>query len=118
MSSQRSDWRERLHANPSRMEQELAIKLQDDGITYTYSNRTIASWLFSCLVPSCRETRGLFCKLGFGITGFGPCCVWAQLLGSRHVRGCWFWLDPCDVLANRRSRQPGSRIVDSLVCWW
>ncbi len=32
MSSQRSNWRERLHANPSRMEQELAIKLQDDGI--------------------------------------------------------------------------------------
>jgi len=34
MSSQRSDWRERLHANPSRMEQELAIKLQYDGIHY------------------------------------------------------------------------------------
>jgi len=34
MSSQRSDWRERLHANPSRIEQELAIKLQDDGIHY------------------------------------------------------------------------------------
>jgi len=34
MSSQRSDWRERLHANPSRMEQELAFKLQDDGIRY------------------------------------------------------------------------------------
>ena len=34
MSSQRSDWRERLHDNPSRMEQELAIKLQDDGIPY------------------------------------------------------------------------------------
>src|SRR6266516_4144717 len=34
MSSQRSDWRERLHANPSRMEQELAIRLQDDGIPY------------------------------------------------------------------------------------
>src|SRR3989441_5149381 len=34
MSSQRSDWRQRLHANPSRMEQELAIKLQDDGIRY------------------------------------------------------------------------------------
>ncbi len=34
MSSQRSDWRERLHANPSRMEQEIAIKLQQDGITY------------------------------------------------------------------------------------
>jgi very-short-patch-repair endonuclease len=32
MSGQRSDWRERLHANPSRMEQELAIKLQDNGI--------------------------------------------------------------------------------------
>src|SRR5437870_12378555 len=34
MSCQRSDWRERLRVNPSRMEQELAIKLQDDGIRY------------------------------------------------------------------------------------
>src|SRR2546428_9388541 len=34
MSSQRSDWRERLHANPSRMEQELALRLQDNGIHY------------------------------------------------------------------------------------
>ena len=34
MSGQRSDWRERLRANPSRMEQELAIKLQGDGIHY------------------------------------------------------------------------------------
>ncbi len=34
MSSQRSDWRVRLHANPSRMEQELAFKLQDDKIQY------------------------------------------------------------------------------------
>src|SRR6266487_2997474 len=34
MSGQRSDWRERLYANPSRMEQELAIRLQEDGIRY------------------------------------------------------------------------------------
>src|SRR5438876_6753389 len=34
MSGQRSDWRERLHANPSRIEQELAIKLQDNRISY------------------------------------------------------------------------------------
>src|SRR6266581_4795094 len=34
MSGQRSDWRERLRVNPSRMEQELAIKLQDNGIRY------------------------------------------------------------------------------------
>ena len=34
MSSQRSDWRERLHANPSRMEHELALRLQDEGINY------------------------------------------------------------------------------------
>ena len=34
MSGQRNDWRERLYANPSRMEQELAFKLQDDGIPY------------------------------------------------------------------------------------
>ena len=34
MSSQRSDWRERLHVNPSRMERELAFKLQEDRIQY------------------------------------------------------------------------------------
>ena len=34
MSGQRSDWRERLHVNPSRMEQELAYKLQEDRISY------------------------------------------------------------------------------------
>ena len=34
MSGQRSDWRERLHANPSRMEQELAFSLQQDQISY------------------------------------------------------------------------------------
>ena len=34
MSSQRSDWREGLHDNPSRMEHELALKLQDDRVNY------------------------------------------------------------------------------------
>src|SRR5437016_212779 len=34
MSGQRSDWRERLHDNPSRMEQELAFRLQEDRIQY------------------------------------------------------------------------------------
>src|SRR5205809_6364840 len=34
MSSQRSNWRERLRANPSRMEQELAINLEHDRIRY------------------------------------------------------------------------------------
>src|SRR5438046_6034665 len=34
MSSQRSNWREQLHANPSRMEQELAINLEHDRINY------------------------------------------------------------------------------------
>jgi very-short-patch-repair endonuclease len=34
MSSQRSDWREQLHVNPSRMEQELAFKLQEDGVHF------------------------------------------------------------------------------------
>ena len=34
MSGQRSDWRERLHANPSRMEQELAFRLQSDQVYY------------------------------------------------------------------------------------
>lgn len=34
MSGQRGDWREQLHVNPSRMQQELAIKLQDNGIPY------------------------------------------------------------------------------------
>src|SRR5437879_3831649 len=50
MSSQRSDWRERLRANPSRMEQELAIKLQDNGIHYQTQVEipvTIADFYFS-----------------------------------------------------------------------
>lgn len=34
MSSQRSGWRDRLRSNPSRMEQELAFRLQDQGIQY------------------------------------------------------------------------------------
>src|SRR5712692_6902458 len=34
MSSQRSNWRERLYANPSRMELELAAKLESSGIQY------------------------------------------------------------------------------------
>src|SRR2546428_5018521 len=34
MSSQRSEWREGLHDNPSRMEHELALKLQDDRVNY------------------------------------------------------------------------------------
>src|SRR5881296_1394523 len=34
MSGQRSDWRRRLHASPSRMEHQLAIKLQDKQISY------------------------------------------------------------------------------------
>ena len=34
MSGQRSDWREQLRANPSRMEQELAINLEHDRIHY------------------------------------------------------------------------------------
>src|SRR3989441_9405068 len=34
MSGQRSDWREKLRVNPSRMEQELAVKLQEDRISF------------------------------------------------------------------------------------
>ena len=34
MSSQRSDWRERLNVNPSRMEHELALRLQEEGVNY------------------------------------------------------------------------------------
>ncbi len=58
MSGQRSDWRERLHANPSRMETELAIKLQNDGITYM--DRAIGWDLLFCLVPGGREAWGPF----------------------------------------------------------
>src|SRR2546428_4163770 len=56
MSSQRSDWRERLHANPSRMEQELAIKLENNGIPYQTQIEipiTIADFFFH------KEPRGL-----------------------------------------------------------
>lgn len=43
MSSRRSDWRERLHANPSRMEQELAIKLQHNRMNHRGTNRKYAN---------------------------------------------------------------------------
>src|SRR6266851_6010507 len=53
MSGQRSDWRERLHANPSRMEQELAIKLQDNGIYSRNLRRSCSSRLGTVYGPSC-----------------------------------------------------------------
>ena len=34
MSGQRSDWRDRLNVSPSRMERELALRLQDQGVSY------------------------------------------------------------------------------------
>src|SRR6266699_1992866 len=34
MSSQRSNWREKLSVNPSRMELEIAAKLESSGIRY------------------------------------------------------------------------------------
>ena len=34
MSGQRSNWREQLFVNPSRMERELAVKLESSGIHY------------------------------------------------------------------------------------
>ncbi len=34
MSSQRSDWREHLNVNPSRMEHEIALRLQEEGMSY------------------------------------------------------------------------------------
>ena len=34
MSGQRSDWRERLNVSPSRMEHELALRLQEEGVNY------------------------------------------------------------------------------------
>ena len=34
MLSQWSDWRERLNVNPSRMEHELALRLQEEGVNY------------------------------------------------------------------------------------
>src|SRR5437867_8713335 len=92
MSSQRSDWRERLHANPSRMEQELAIKLQDNRITYL--DRGIGRDLLFCLVPSGRETWGPFCQLGLYDTRLGPCRIWAQLLWKRNIGSRRLWLDP------------------------
>src|SRR2546427_11486092 len=37
------------------------------------------------------------------------------LAGEGNVQCRWFWLDPSDVLANRRSRQSRSRIVYCFV---
>ena len=34
MSGQRSDWRDRLNVSPPRMERELALRFQDEGVHY------------------------------------------------------------------------------------
>src|SRR5437773_6964449 len=88
MSGQRSDWRERLHANPSRMEEELAIKLQQDQISYQTQVEipvTIADFYFPVeprpllvfvdgpvhlktrQMLKDEETRALLRKKGYGI---------------------------------------------------
>ncbi len=99
MSSQRSDWRERLHANPSRMELELAIRLQEDRITYL--NRTIVlpySFVWSRVVESpgdpfasldlavpgsAHVVSGLSCwgRVMSDVVGSG----WTQVTGFRTV---------------------------------
>ncbi len=55
MSSQRSDWRERLHANPSRLEQEIAIKLQDNGIHPRNPDGSTVEESFSVAIEEVRQ---------------------------------------------------------------
>jgi len=69
MSSQRSNWREQLRANPSRMEQELAINLEHDRITCVYL--TIAVLLLHCLIGGGRDPWGPFSQHGLGDAGLG-----------------------------------------------
>ena len=67
MSGQRSDWRERLHANPSRMEQELAFKLQEDGISYQTQVEitvTTADFYFPTLAQTTDRIRRRIRALG------------------------------------------------------
>ena len=99
MSSQRSDWRERLQANPSRMEQELAIKLQDNQITYL---DWIIFWTYSFALSRAVERPGDpvasldLTTLGSAhvLSGLSCCgsvmsevvgCGWTQVTGFRTV---------------------------------
>src|SRR6266516_16510 len=63
--------------------------------------------------PEWLRDPGTFCSLGFGGAGFGPRCVWAQLLRSCYV-WCLFWLDPGDALASSwgTSQQEAFAIFD------
>src|SRR5207253_1013416 len=61
MSSQRSGWSERLHANPSRMEQELATKLEHDRIHYLTQVEipiTTADFYFATRTSAIDHIRG------------------------------------------------------------
>src|SRR5579864_1578645 len=97
MSSQRSGWRERLHANPSRMEQELAIKLQDNGIMYL--DRTIAlvySLVLSRFVESPGDPLASLDLLMLGsdhdLSGLSCCgSVTSEVVGSGWTQVTGFW---------------------------
>src|SRR5437773_8462695 len=75
MSGQRSDWRERLHANPSRMEPELAIRLQDDQIRY----------LTQVEIP----VPGQFCVARPArIPYFSRCSIASRIFTGTHQESC------------------------------
>src|SRR6266571_4463053 len=71
MSGQRSSWRERLHANPSRMEEELAIRLQDDQIRYPIQVRNTSIVRF-CVARPAR------------IPIFSRCSIASRILTGTH----------------------------------
>src|SRR5712692_1953775 len=91
-SGQRSNWRERLQANPSRMEQELAIKLQEDGIHSKKCQLQLSLVTQTSCLGNSRRSR---------VAGFNPCPLMRDntdndpivprkrlenKLGARHAR--------------------------------
>ena len=113
MSSQRSDWRERLHANPSRMEQELAFKLQDDRIQYQTQVEipvTTADFYFSL------ESRPLLVfvdgRVHHGTTQMAKDEELRTLLRKRGYRILELYYDS---YSNRKRDQLYEEILDNLA---
>jgi len=75
MSGQLSGWRERLHANPSRMEEELAIKItrQPDKIPDTGRNTSIGQF---CVARLAR------------IPYFSRCSIASRIFTGTHQESC------------------------------
>src|SRR5213594_87026 len=94
MSGQLSGWRERVHANPSRMEQELAIRTTrpPDKISYTGRNTSIEQFCVARLAHIPEFSRFLIASRILSLT-------WTAGLFSRCLLGTFRIIRICAIMS-------------------